>query len=139
VNEVFGDAAYWVGVLLPNDSLHLASLNWKKSAGSTYRIVTTDLVLTEVLNHVSRLGQRARIMAGETWLDISTSPRVVLIPSSESLLRKSVDLYMSHGDKSWSLTDCASFIVMRERKIQDALTFDRHFEQAGFRALLRSE
>ena len=41
-------------------------------------------------------------------------------------------------DHSWSVVDCASFVVMRTRQIQEALAFDRHFEQAGFTALLRS-
>ncbi len=40
-------------------------------------------------------------------------------------------------DKDWSLTDCISFVVMEEHGITDALTGDHHFEQAGFRALLK--
>jgi len=42
----------------------------------------------------------------------------------------------ARNDKDWSLTDCISFIVMEEHGITEALTGDRHFEQAGFRALL---
>ena len=45
----------------------------------------------------------------------------------------------SHADKVWSLTDCTSFVLMRQRGIADALAYDRHFEQAGFKALLRSD
>jgi predicted nucleic acid-binding protein len=40
-------------------------------------------------------------------------------------------------DKAWSLVDCASFIIMQERAITDALTTDHHFEQAGFTQLLK--
>jgi hypothetical protein len=47
-----------------------------------------------------------------------------------------MELYADRPDKDWSLTDCISFVVMQERGITDALTGDRHFEQAGFRALL---
>jgi len=39
-------------------------------------------------------------------------------------------------DKDWSLCDAVSFILMREYGIEDALTSDHHFEQAGFRRLL---
>ena len=44
-----------------------------------------------------------------------------------------------HEDKTWSLVDCASFVVMREHSITVALTSDRHFEQAGFTRLLRKQ
>jgi predicted nucleic acid-binding protein len=37
------------------------------------------------------------------------------------------------------LTDCISFEVMRSAQATDALTYDQHFEQAGFRALLRGK
>jgi hypothetical protein len=48
-------------------------------------------------------------------------------------------LYEQRLDKAWSLTDCISLEVMREWNIHDALTSDRHFAQAGFRALLMEE
>jgi len=46
-------------------------------------------------------------------------------------------LYEQSSDKEWSLTDCSSFLIMRELKITEALAHDKHFEQAGFDALLR--
>ena len=48
-----------------------------------------------------------------------------------------IALYAERPDKDWSLTDCISFVVMREMDISEALTGDRHFEQAGFTVLLR--
>jgi hypothetical protein len=45
-------------------------------------------------------------------------------------------LFRQRADKAWGLTDCISFVVMREREIPEALTADEHFEQAGFVALL---
>ena len=44
--------------------------------------------------------------------------------------------YRSRRDKEWSLTDCISFVVMEDEGLREALTGDRHFEQAGFVALL---
>ena len=46
-------------------------------------------------------------------------------------------LYADRLDQRWSVTDCSSFLIMEERGITDALAYDRDFEQAGFRALLR--
>jgi uncharacterized protein len=46
-------------------------------------------------------------------------------------------LFKQRKDKEWGLVDCISFIVMQNREITDALTADIHFQQAGFRALLR--
>jgi predicted nucleic acid-binding protein len=137
--ELFGDTAYWAGLLIPNDSLHAVSVMWDNALDKNERIVTTDLVLVEFLNYMCGLGSESRIIAGKTWAKISSSSSVLVIPTTEALLQKAVDLYTLADDKRWSLTDCASFIVMRERKIQDALTYDRHFEQAGFHALLRAE
>ena len=45
--------------------------------------------------------------------------------------------YVARRDKNWSLTDCISFVVMKDRGPTQALTADHHFEQAGFKALLR--
>jgi predicted nucleic acid-binding protein len=52
------------------------------------------------------------------------------------LLRRSLDLYLARADKQWGLVDCASFIVMADEQIDEALTNDHHFDQAGFRTLL---
>ena len=48
-----------------------------------------------------------------------------------------VDLLRRRPDKSWSLCDAVSFMLMAERGIHEALTTDHHFEQAGFARLLR--
>lgn len=46
-------------------------------------------------------------------------------------------LYDARPDKSWSLTDCISFVVMAERDLTEPLTGDHHFDQAGFTALFK--
>ena len=57
--------------------------------------------------------------------------------ASRDLLDRALELYHQHADKRWTLTDCTSFVVMREREITKALTADHHFEQAGFVPLLK--
>jgi predicted nucleic acid-binding protein len=64
---------------------------------------------------------------------------VKIIPSNAELFAAGVKLYAERPDKEWSLTDCISFVIMQQEGLSDALTGDRHFEQAGFRALLRRQ
>ena len=61
---------------------------------------------------------------------------VTIVSVDTELLRKAVDIYRLHKDKDWGLTDCISFVVMKERGLIIAMTADAHFQQAGFRALI---
>ena len=63
-------------------------------------------------------------------------PDAVIVRPSQELFDQGVGLFGRRLDQSWSLTDCISFVVMEQQRIRDALTGDRHFEQAGFRVLL---
>jgi hypothetical protein len=53
------------------------------------------------------------------------------------LVAAALTLYAQRPDKEWGLTDCASFLIMQERGITEALVYDDHFHQAGFIPLLR--
>ncbi len=64
---------------------------------------------------------------------------VEILPFSPDLFGRGWALYRSRPDKAWSLTDCVSFVVMRDADLRDALAADEHFQQAGFRALLLEE
>ncbi len=66
-----------------------------------------------------------------------SDPNIEIISLNDSLYDEAFELFSSRTDKEWGLVDCISFVVMRERGITEALTADEHFEQAGFRALLR--
>ena len=78
-------------------------------------------------------------MSIETLNDLRNDESVEVIPISPKLFTKALKLYSSRLDKEWGMTDCISFVVMKDRKLTDALTTDHHFEQAGFKVLLRDE
>ncbi len=50
----------------------------------------------------------------------------------EALFEAGWRYFQTHKDKRYSLTDCISFVVMQQRQIYSALSFDHHFAQAGF-------
>jgi hypothetical protein len=70
----------------------------------------------------------------QLWLD----PRIEVAPFSGDLSAAALRLFSERPDKEWSPTDRLSFIVMKSRNIQQALTADHHFEQAGFQPMLRA-
>jgi len=133
VNEVFADTFFYLA-LLSRDSAARARAQ-QVSAGIRARTVTTSFVLIEVANALSAAAHRRFYLSLSRRL--TTSPNVAVIAASQDLFERGQALYASRPDKDWSLTDCISFIVMRERGISQALTGDHHFEQAGFAALLK--
>jgi uncharacterized protein len=98
-------------------------------------LVTTQAVLLEIGNALSK--QRYRVAAIQLLESLETDPRVEVILLTNSLYGLAFNLFKQRKDKEWGLVDCISFIVMQDRGITDALTADTHFQQAGFRALLR--
>jgi predicted nucleic acid-binding protein len=94
-------------------------------------------VFAELLNFFAEHGEALRTAAArmvEQWL---VAPWVAVVPAVRDSFLSSLLRYTQRADKGFSLTDCHSMLVMEERGIREALTHDEHFEQAGFRALLR--
>ncbi|HEY4594260.1 MAG TPA: nucleic acid-binding protein, partial [Thermoanaerobaculia bacterium] len=75
--------------------------------------------------------------AGLMIRDLRCKVEVFIVPQSSIQFQEALSLYEQREDKHWSLTDCASFQIMRRDRMTQALTYDHHFEQAGFQALLR--
>lgn len=69
--------------------------------------------------------------------NLSSDPNVTVVPQTSLQFQEALSLYRRRGDKEWSLTDCASLLIMRDASMSEAFTHDRHFQQMGFTALLR--
>lgn len=96
-------------------------------------LIITDAVLLEIGNSLSRRFKEKSIEIIEGFFD---SEEVEIIRLDENLFNKAFELYKQHSDKTWGLVDCISFVVMRKLGITQALTSDKHFVQAGLRALM---
>ncbi len=90
------------------------------------------------MNHLSGKIPSLRRAVAAAVENICNDPCCRVIPQSSDQFSSAVHLFKQRDDKQWSLTDCASILVMQEEGIAEALTHDNHFVQAGFRALLRS-
>ena len=135
--EQYADANYWFALFVPKDQLHRQAREAAANVPAGCRVVTSALVIIEVLNGLSRELPEVKRRAVLFFESLHLRPEFVVIPFSTTLYERALALYLQSTDKDWGLVDCYSFIIMRDRKIHSALTHDRHFEQAGFRALLR--
>ena len=135
MDDVFADACYWIAKLNERDSLHEIAVLLSDTLGSR-RIVTTELVLGEVLNFFAELGPANRRGAVALVRELQDDPNVNVIELSDIRFWDAVDFYNSRLDQEWGFVDCASFQMMTAQNIQEVLTNDHHFEQAGFTTLM---
>ena len=137
MRRVFADTGYWIALLNPRDELHLKARQQSVVLAAA-EIVTSEWVLTELLNSFAERGAQLRGVVSRTVELLQTSPSVTVIPHSAPSFSAAFELYRERSDKGWSLTDCSSFLIMHQLGIEAALTYDKHFEQAHFQALLRT-
>jgi predicted nucleic acid-binding protein len=129
--EVFLDTGYLVALESANDQHHaVATEHWRQFARSRPRLLTTSFVLDEVVTFFVSRGRHHKGVEIGDWL--LASPSVRLVHIDEELFRAAFEYLRQRPDKRFSLTDCASFVLMERLGIQEALAFDGHFERAGF-------
>ncbi len=134
---VFADTGYWIALINKKDSLH------KKARQVTLKmnpmkIMTSEMIFSELLDSFSKqslfLKQAIFNLINRSY----DNPNIDIIPQTSELFREALNLYNQRLDQQWSHTDCSSFIIMQNYQIREALAYDKHFEQAGFIALLRT-
>lgn len=131
MKRLFVDTAGWMAMADANDPRHASSLQvrdrWLEQGGI---LVTSNYVIDETLTLIRiRLG----IAAAEKWWDLtSQSPRCGTEWITHDRQEKAIRWFFKWRDQSFSLTDCTSFVVMRELGTDTALTADQHFRTAGF-------
>jgi uncharacterized protein len=135
MRQVFADTSYWIALVNPRDQLHAKAVGVTQRL-SSMRIWTSEMVLAEVLNSFSDAGPLRQAVGGMVQ-KLRSNRDVLIVPQTSEQFERALRRYKQAADKSWSLTDCASFQVMETEQIQAALTHDQHFAQAGFAALLR--
>ena len=133
MNVAFADTFYYLALVSPDDAAHELSVEYSRT--TDMRVVTTAWILTEVADALSAPVNRRSF---QILLDaLRADELLTILPPSSELFERGLQLFRDRPDKDWPLTDCISFVAMREHRIQEALTADRHFEQAGFVALLK--
>ena len=127
----FADTYFYLALLDGRDQHHARVVSY--AAKQEDSIVTSRWVLAETANALA--GSQSRHIVASFLLQLERDPAVRIVSESDALYRRGLELYAQRPDRTWSLTDCISFVVMEEEGLREALTGDRHFAQAGFTAL----
>lgn len=133
MRPVFADTFYFLALLDERDPAHARAVAVSNAREQSF--VTTEFVLLELADALNKTSLRGEFKAVRTLIQGLSTFRVV--EASSQLLQRGERLYHERPDKEWQLTDCISFVVMGDEGVTEALTGDRHFEQAGFIALLK--
>lgn len=134
--RLFVDTGYFLALALPRDTWNGVARNWaKRSKQHRYKLVTTQAVLMEVGAALARTPLRQ--LAQSILIAAQNDPALEVLPCDAVLYERALALFLAHPDKNWSMTDCASFVVMAEQGLSHALSADHHFEQAGYVTLLK--
>ena len=107
---VFADAGYWIVLWNPGDALHQRAVAISDTLRSV-RMVTTHLVLTETLDFMANMGDFRRLYAAQMVREVERNPQIEIIPQTDAQFHAALERYAARADQTWSLTDCASFLV----------------------------
>ncbi|MCC5599519.1 type II toxin-antitoxin system VapC family toxin [Nostoc favosum] len=133
IKKIFVDTLFVVALINQRDQYHQRASELADSL-ETQLLITTDAVLLEIGNALARNYKNEAVEIIEYFFG---SDEVEIVRLTPELFAQAFILYKTHEDKAWGLVDCISFVVMKQAEVSQALTFDQHFVQAGFQALMR--
>ena len=134
IPAIFIDTSYFLALINSRDKYHEVAKEAAAHAAPPF--VTSEAVLFELGNALARPPQRN--LAIQSLQQIRADPNIEIVHIDPDLFAQTIAFYRARPDKGWGLTDCSSFVIMRQRGLFEALTADKHFEQAGYTSLLKA-
>jgi uncharacterized protein len=128
--KIFVDTGAWVSIAMKRDKHHETAVQLLRNIQKdSVSLITSDYILDEVLTLVRKHSTHKN--ARNIGVTILKSPVVRLERITESVWEKAWKIFQRYKDKMWSFTDCTSFALMDQLRIQHAFTFDPDFRQYG--------
>lgn len=138
MSNLFVDTSGWASLFIHSQTYYpQAEKYFRLAIQKQQKIYTTNYVIAELVALLNSPLRVSREKVFEIVDAIKTVSYVEVIHVDKEIDTLAWKLCKSRVDKAWSLVDCSSFIVMQKLDIQEALTTDQHFEQAGFIRLLK--
>ncbi len=136
-NKLFLDTSYVIASLITKDEYFDVATKLSNEVNNAKEVWIHEGILLEVGDWFSGRNRNLGFM----WIKLAYAEKfnLKIVKLTTELIEKGLELYEKYSDKTIGLTDCISFIVMKEKGIFEALTSDKHFEQAGFKVLLSND
>jgi predicted nucleic acid-binding protein len=133
MEKVFIDTGFWISMIDSKDENHeMAKKIIPKF--SNYILITSDFIIFETITYLNCSLKRHDLAIH--FLDKMNSKYFNIVKVDELIKKESLELLKSHTDKDFSFTDCTSFVIMNQLKIQFYLGYDSHFSQKSFLPLV---
>lgn len=131
MTRVFLDTGYLIALESVNDQYHSKTIkHWQQFIQAEHLLVTSTFVFDEITTFFNNRNHHSK--AVEIGENLITNPSIEIIHVDENIFNEGWKYFQIHQDKKYSFTDCISFILMKKNELKYSLTFDQHFEQAGF-------
>ncbi len=138
MNSLFVDTSGWASFFVQDQPHYPQALQaLSRARTENHAIITTNYIITELFALLYSPLRLPRNQIFNIINSIKSRPYIQIIHIDTATDQAAWKLCQNRPDKPWSLADFSSFIVMQQMNIQQALTADRHFEQAGFTRLLK--
>ena len=134
MNRLFVDTSAWAALADSTDANHELAVLFRDEAAGKYRLITTNYILDELYTLLLMNVGYLQTVTFKRRIDFLTQQGTLqIIWILEDTANETWRVFEQFNvDKQWSFTDCVSYVVMQQRQIIEAFTFDRHFAQMGF-------
>jgi hypothetical protein len=128
MEHAFVDTSAWFAYANRHDPDHTRI----RTALQTFqgRLVTSNFIFDETVTLcLYRLGHQVAAAVGAVLLDATVVALLRVTPEDE---QSAWALFLARPDKTYSYTDCTSFVLMRRLRLQRAIALDTDFQREGF-------
>ncbi len=134
MKRLFIDTGAWVALNNKRDKYYTHAVKANKEfLDKGYFYVSSDYILDETYTLLRcDIGHKRTVEFGKEIKSLQEIGKIRIVYINEDILGKAWGIFEKYSDKYFSFTDCTSFAVMEMLGMNEAFSFDRHFEQYGF-------
>ena len=134
MRTVFVDTGAWIALSVRQDQLHpSAAAHARRLARALTPLLTTNYVMLETCTYIRYHYNHQKVLAFDTVIqNLIQGGRLTIAWVTEEVHKRALDIFREYDDQLFSIADCASFVIARDRKIREVFGFDKHFLTMGF-------